>query len=205
MKQKTLRVIGLVTLIATVAQASQEKLAASISEARMETAATAAQLKTTVDALNALTEQKKGDLRPAYDTYCAEIVKTKAAAEVTKTRVQWMAGDGQKYFTEWQNTVNAINNESMRKSSQKRLDSVKASFTKVEASLKVSAEKFNPFLSDLGDIQTALSTDVTAGGVKAIRSTVSSANWNYKYVNRAVNDAVSGMNKLAKALSPDAK
>ena len=47
-----------------------------------------------------------------------------------------MAGDGRQYFQDWQNTINGIANESLRKKAQKRLDAVKRSYDKVEASLQ---------------------------------------------------------------------
>jgi septal ring factor EnvC (AmiA/AmiB activator) len=205
MKKQILLTIGLAALLATSTQAQQEQLATSIKEAHVETTRTSDQLKATLASLNALTKQKKGDLRPAYDTYCADVVKTGEAATWTRTRVSWMEGDGQKYFQTWQGTVNSIANESLRKKSQKRLDSVQKSYAKVLESLKLAGEKFKPFLSDLGDIQKALATDVTAGGVKAIKSTVSSANWNHQFVDKAVKSALKEMDKMEKALSPEAK
>jgi DNA polymerase III delta prime subunit len=205
MKKKTLIMIGLATLLASGTQASQELLARSIQDARLETTRTSEQLAATLEALTALTKQKTGDLRPAYNTYCAEVAKTQSAAAWTKTRVQWMASDGRKYFQDWQTTVSGIANESLRKKSQKRLDAVQKSYGKVETSLKLAAEKFNPFLSDLVDIQKALASDVTPGGVKAIKSTVGSANWNHKYVDHAIKSALKEMDKMAKALSSEAK
>jgi len=205
MKKQILLTLGLAALLATSTQASQEQLASSIKDAHLETTRTSEQLKATLGALNVLTKQEKGDLRPTYDAYCAEVAKTEAAAGWTRTRSQWMAGDGRKYFQDWQNTVNGIANESLRKKAQKRLDAVQKSYVKVEASLKLAGEKFAPFLSDLGDIQKALATDVTAGGVKAIKSTVKSANWNHQYVDKAVNAALKEMEKMEKALSPEAK
>jgi hypothetical protein len=205
MKNKNLVMIGLATLLAATTGFSQQQLAASIKEARVETTRTSDQLKATMSALNALTKQKTGDLRPAYNTYCAEVAKTESAATWTRTRIQWMAGDGRKYFQDWQNTVKGIANASLQKKAQKRLDAVQKSYDNVEASLKTAGEKFKPFLSDLGDIQKALATDVTAGGVKAIKSTVSSANWNQQFVDKAVKSALKEMDKMEKALSSEAK
>ena len=116
-----------------------------------------------------------------------------------------MANDGQKYFAEWQKTITGIANESLRKKAQKRLDSVRGSYDKIAVSLKESGEKFQPFLSDLADIQKILSTDITAGGVKAVRGTVSSANWKYKAVSSTINDSLKEMDKMAKALSTETK
>ena len=205
MKRHNLVTLGLVTLLACATQASQEQLAASIKEARSEATRAADQLKTTLDSLTALTQQKEGDLRPAYKAFAAEIPKTEAAAAWTRSRVQWMANDGQKYFAEWQKTITSIANESLRKKAQKRLDNVRSSYDEIAVSLKASGEKFQPFLSDLADIQKILSTDITAGGVKAVRGTVSSANWKYKAVSSTINDSLKEMDKMAKALSTETK
>lgn len=204
MKKRTLVMIGLAALLGSVTEASQEQLARSIKDTHLETTRTDAQLKATLAAINALTAQKEGDLRPVYATYCSEVTKTGEAARWTATRAQWMAGDGKKYFQDWQNTVNGIANESLRKKAQKRLDAVKENYAKVETSLWQASEKFKPFLSDLSDIQKALETDITAGGVKAVKSTVRSANWNHQYVDKSIKSALKEMDKMNKALSSEA-
>jgi hypothetical protein len=205
MKKQTLIMIGLAILLASATQASQEQLAQSIRDAHQETTRTSEQLKATLGAITGLTKQKTGDLRPAYNTYCSEVTKTEAAAGWTRTRIQWMAGDGRKYFQDWQTTISGIANDSLRKKAQKRMDAVRTSYDKVEASLQEAGAKFKPFLSDLSDIQKALATDVTPGGVKAIKSTVRSANWNHQYVDKAINAALKEMDKMQKALSSEAK
>jgi len=93
----------------------------------------------------------------------------------------------------------------LRKKAQKRLNSVQTSYDKVEASLQLAGDKFKPFLTDLVDIQKFLATDVTAGGVKAVKSTVKSANWNHQYVDNAINAALKDMDKMEKALSSEAR
>jgi len=205
MKKQILLTIGLAVLLASATQASQEQLASSIKDAQAETSRTSEQLKATLSALNALTKQTKGDLRPAYDAFCSEIGKTESASTWTRTRVKWMGSDGRAYFQDWQRTVDGISNDSLKKKAQKRLDSTRKSYDKVEVSLQEASEKFRPFLSDLGDIKKALATDVTAGGVKSIRSTVSTANWDHKYVDQAVNSALKEMDKMQKSLSSEAK
>jgi hypothetical protein len=206
MKQQTFLMIGLATLLASATQAySQEQLAKSVQEARVETARTSQQLKATLSALNALTQKTKGDLRPAYNAFSSEVTNTVSAAATTAARVQWMDGAGQQYFKDWQNTITSIANESLRKKSQKRLEAVRASFDKVKTELKGAGAKFKPFLSDLSDIQKTMAADVTAAGVKAVRSTVKSANWNYQSVDREINSALKEMDKMEKSLSPEAK
>ena len=206
MKKQTLYMIGLATLLASATQAySQEQLAKSMQDVRLETDRTSQQLKATLSALNGLTAQTQGDLRPAFNTFATEVTNTISAAATTAARVSWMDGDAQQYFKEWQDTIAGVANESLRKKSQKRLDAVRADFDDVKKELKDASAKFKPFLSDLADIQKIVAMDVTAAGVKSVRSTVKSANWNHKSVDRAINSALKEMDKMAKSLSPEAK
>jgi hypothetical protein len=205
MKKKFLLTLGLVTLLASATQANQEQLATSIKEARGEATRAAEQLKAALDTLTTLTKQKEGDLRPAFKAFTAEVPKTEAAAAWTRTRAQWMSGDGMKYFVDWQKTIDGIAKESLKKKGQKRLDAAKKSYAQVEAALKSAGEKFQPFLSDLADIQKILSSDLTAAGIKNVKSTVSDANWRYKTVDSTIKDALKEMEKMEKSLSSEVK
>ena len=115
-----------------------------------------------------------------------------------------MSKEKGKYFAGWQTTVDSINNKSLQKKAQKRLKAASESYDKVEAALTSAAEKFRPFLSDLSDVEKALSHDVTVRGVKNMKSVVRSANWNYKGVSGAINGAMKEMEKMEKALSSEA-
>jgi hypothetical protein len=205
MKTRTiLTVLSLATLLAG-ANASQEQLATSMNETRLEAGQTRDQLASTLAALTTLTKQEKGDLRPAYAAFTAEAAKTEKAATATRTRVAWMQGDGLKYFEDWQTTISSINNETLKKKSQKRLDAVKKSYGKVTEQFKAAAEKFQPLLADLSDIQKVLSTDLSASGVKGLRGTVNDANSHFKWINRSLNSALEDMKDMEKSLSPEAK
>jgi chromosome segregation ATPase len=204
MKNQILLTFGLSMLLAGATQAGQEQLAASIKDARSEATMTSSQLNATLAALNTLVGQEKGDLRPAYEAFQAEIPKTQSAAATTAARVQSMSSDSDKYFGDWQKTVNDISNTSVQKKAQKRLNKARESYNKVETSLKAAGDKFRPFLSDLTDVQKALSQDVTSGGVKAVKPIVRSANWNYKGVLGSISQALREMDKMEKALSGEA-
>jgi hypothetical protein len=205
MTKQTLFTIGLATLLASATQAGQEQLATSMKETCLEAGQTRDQLAATLGALTILTQQQKGDLRPAYEAFAAELPRTEAAAQATRKRVTWMQGDGLKYFEEWQTTISSISNKSLQKKSQKRLDAVKKSYAEVTGQFKEAGEKFKPFLADLSDIQKVLSTDLTAKGVKGLRGTVSNANWHHKDVNRTINSALEEMKNMETSLSSEAK
>jgi len=182
-------------------ESAQAKLAASVGEIRTETVRTRNQLLASMETLNALAKQEKGDLRPTYNAFVAEVKKTHTAADQTAARTGSMQNASKEYFGKWQEEVAGISNESLRKKAQRRLDDVRKSYDKVIVELKQAAEKFKPFLSNLDDVEKTLANDVTPGGVKAVRGTVSDANSNMKKVRWSVADAVDELEKMQKALS----
>lgn len=201
MNKSVFLLLGILAALVRVT-ANQEMLATAIGEARQETVRTADQLKATLGALNGLVRQPQPDLAASFAAFTAEVPKTEAAAAWTRTRLEWVAGEGMRYFTAWQGTVDEINNPELKKKAQKRLDSVKASYNKFGKSLATAEQKFKPFLSDLSDIQKTLVNDITPGGVKAVRDTVSDANWRYKGVNAAIQDSLKEMKRMEEALKP---
>ncbi|HSU55135.1 MAG TPA: DUF2959 family protein [Candidatus Dormibacteraeota bacterium] len=202
MKKHILLTLGLAAFVC--ASQAQEKLAESIKATRAEATGTYQQLDTSLNALNALVQQKSGDLRPAYNNFQSEVPKTEIAAATTKSRAEAMTKDSGTYFADWQKTIDGIENKSLQKKAQKRMKAAMKSYTKVTEELRDAAEKFRPFLSDLNDVKKTLVNDVTADGVKSVKSTVRSANWNYKAVAGAINDALDEMKKMEKALSASA-
>jgi Mg2+ and Co2+ transporter CorA len=199
--------IGAVVLAPSLGRAQetsanpQAKLAGATKDIRLEAVNTRDQLKASVDALDALTKQKSGDLRPAYDTFVEEVKRTHDAAGQTAARAASMDSASKDYFGTWQTDVSGIAKESLRKNAQRRLDDVRKSYDKVIASLRQATVAFKPFLSDLDDVQKTLANDVTVGGVKAIRETASDAAKAQRKVLRNVNDAIDQLASMEKALS----
>jgi hypothetical protein len=205
MKRTYILAFALATVTAWTVQASQEKLAASINETRLETIRTRDQLQQTVHALKDLTTQKKGDLRETYNTFAAEVKNTQAAAAWTAARAQSMESAGKQYFGDWQASLIGVSNNSVRKKGLKRLEETRKDYDKVVESLKEAAQKFKPFLSNLDDVQKAMAQDVTPAGVKSIRGIASDAESNVKKVSRSINSAVEELDRMEKALSSESK
>lgn len=188
-------------LAAQVATASQEKLAASIGSTRDEVIATRDQLQTTVDTLAALAKQKQGDLKPAYDAFVKEVARTQANAALTTRRAESMQTEAQSHFDAWQRELEGVSNLSLRKKGQKRLDAVRKSYDRAAATLGSAGRSFGPYLSDLNDIQKILANDLTPGGVRSIRSTVSKAKFDLGIVRGHLYDTIRELDKMQKSLS----
>ena len=197
--------LGLSTLIATAGYAGQEELMKSVGDALAEGNATKSQLAMTMGSLNALLATNPGgDLRPAYQAYVENAEKTKKDAESTRQRVAQMNSDSTKYFSEWRIDNQKIANGKLRKVAIKRLEQVKNDYQKSLESLDRASGRFVPFITDLADIQTALSNDLTAQGLKAAKNVFKKANNDHSEVQKEINAAIQHLAATQAALSPTA-
>jgi len=198
-------VAGLVAPNFTSAQTTntspQAKLADSVDVIQKETVVTRDQLQATLNTLNALIKQEKGDLKPTFEKYEAEVKKTHTVAEQTAARITAMQDASKEYFGTWKSQINEINNESLRKKALNRMEDVLEKYNDVIKSLSEASEKFKPFLSNLDDVQKMLANDITPGGVKAVRSIADDANWNMKKVRSSIAEAIEELGDMAKSLS----
>ena len=196
-------ILGLATLMAVIGYANQDALVKSVGDALAEGNATKSQLAATMGSLNALLATKPGDdLRPAYQTYVENVEKTKKDAATTKARVDQMNADSANYFGTWKSDNEAISNAQLRKVATKRQASVQKDYHSSLASLQGASAKFVPFLSDLSDIQTALSNDLTANGLKAAKGVFKKANKDHGEVQKEINNAIQHLSATQTALSP---
>jgi ABC-type transporter Mla subunit MlaD len=195
--------LALGMLMAAAGSAGQQTLANSVNEAIAEVNATNAQLAETMKSLNALMATSSGnDLRPAYHAYVQNVEKTRQAADTTKHRYEQMNADSNNYFSTWKDDNGKIANKDIRAKANQRLEEVKKDYKSSVASLKAAAEKFNPFLSDLADVQKALSNDLTGKGIASVSDTVRKANFDHDQVQTEINAAATHLNAIRTALLP---
>lgn len=194
--------LGLLTAFTAVA--GQNELATAIGDTKKEVIQTRNELQATVNSIDALTKQKSGDMKPTFDTFVAQIGKTQTAADTTKKRIEKMVAEADTHFGTWQKEVDSIFNPDLKKKAQKRLQSVQKDYNEVVTDMKQAGSRFSSLLSDLNDIQKTLVHDLNPDGVKSVKSSVSSAQWNLKSARGAINDAIEGLAKIEKSLGTTA-
>jgi hypothetical protein len=195
--------LGLAMLVAAPGYADQEALMKGVGDALTEVNATKSQLAATLSSLNALQFIKPGDdLRPPYQTFVENVDKTKQVAATTQQRVAQMNNDSANYFSTWKSDNDKISNAQVRKVATHRLEQVQKNYANATASLQAASAKFTPFLSDLSDIQTALSNDLTAKGLKAALGVFVKANHDHSEVQKEINNAIRHLTATQQALAP---
>jgi chromosome segregation ATPase len=146
-----------------------EKATTGIQQTTKELAEADAQVDATLKSLSALTTQDSGDLRTGFKHYTDDVDKLNKMAESARSRAVAMREKSTEYVQSWQKESAGITNPDVKQVSEARQAAAKADFEKVAAKAEETRAAYAPFVQDLTDIRTAVSNDLTPGGIKAIK------------------------------------
>ena len=133
------------------------------------------QVSDTNASLEVLVDRNPVDEKKALGKYSVNVKKTKEAEKRLFAHSDKMRTQQKEYFEEWRKQGNAYVNPQIQALSEQRREDLSGSFVKIsEASVGVKGS-FKSYMSDLEEIKTYLSTDLTPKGVEAITLVVHKA------------------------------
>lgn len=156
---------------------------------------------TTLTALNDLVNSSQGDLEPKYKKFSASVNDLQTSAQHVNAAVKEMRDKGNEYFKAWDQQAAAIKNEDIKARSTERKAEMQKKFMDIKRSYILAGDAFKPFMADLKDIQTALGTDLTTGGLGAVKGAVEKANKNAVPLKASVDELATHFKDLGVAMS----
>jgi uncharacterized protein YukE len=179
------------TVTATALQASADAVAQ-----------TSTRITDLLGALNNLTFKPQGDLRDQYDAFTGAAKKLDESTDKLNQTVTAMQLKAGAYLEDWSNQLSSIQSPDIRDLSAQRRNTVATDLANAVTSYQGVKNSLAPFTSDIRDIQTYLGTDLTMGGLDAIRSKVTQTKVDAVPLRDSVKKLQSDFNELSKALSP---
>jgi len=172
-----------------------------LKEAASAIAAGEIKIQGALTALTNLVSSQQGDLVPKFEKFNTAVTDLQSTAQEVKDRVAAMRQAGNEYFKQWDQQAAAIKNEDIKGRSEARKQEMQAKFDAVKRSYAEVQIAFGPFNRDLKDIQTALGTDLTAGGLNAIKGVAEKANQNGQVLKTSVAQLSAHFKDLGVAMS----
>ena len=157
------------------------------------------QVDSTLAALNDLVNNPN-NLPAQYKRYSDAVAGLQSSAKDAAAEIKDMRGEGDAYFQAWDQQAALIKNVDIKTRSLSRKKEVLDRFTKVKLSYTQVSDAYRPFMSDLQDIQTALGTDLTAGGIAAIKGPAQKANQDAIPLKKAGDDMSEDLKDLGTAM-----
>jgi predicted nucleic acid-binding Zn-ribbon protein len=212
MKTRTDKTISLA--IATIAAAAMftgcgttsgykqaDKTGEGIAEFRDEITNGKKAIDATMKSLGDIAVSANTDPRKAFDQYSKDVANLESTAAKIRKRAQSMREQGQAYFQAWQQQLATLNNPEIRSLAEQRKAKLQETFDNIRNYTEPLKAQFDPWMSDLKDLQKYLSQDLTVTGVDAAKNLFAKATNEGLEVQKSMDGLVSELNTVAAALT----
>jgi len=140
----------------------------------------------TVTALDDLINKPAPDLKPQFERFSASLDRLVDASARAEKAAQVADKKSAEYFRNWDKETSAIKYDAVRDQSVSRKTQVSNEFNTVNERYRENQAVIDPLISYLQDIRTALSTDLTTGGIQSVKSLADNALQNARKVQAAL-------------------
>jgi hypothetical protein len=197
--------LGLVALVAIGCARTGFDRSANIADTMSKQVTGLQEAKPQVDAmlasLDALT-RAEGDMRPAFKKFSETLGDTEKAAARARKSSQTIREKEAEYFAEWQRQAAEITNPQIKAATQARQAEVKGNLESLSQTGRTAGEAYDPFISNMKDIRTYLSNDLTSGGVKRLEPTIEKARRDGATLKKALDDFSQASQRVQATLRP---
>ncbi len=158
------------------------------------------QIDATLSSLNDLVNNPQGDLAPKFKTFNDNVTQLKAMNDNVKKQFTDARVKGNQYFSDWDDQIAAIRNPDIKNASAQRKNAVMQEYNDLKRSYAQVQIDLSPFMSDLKDIQTALSNDLTMGGIGAVKPSADKAKAHGTELKKSLTDLSTQFKELGTAM-----
>jgi hypothetical protein len=152
--------------------------------------------------LNDLVSHPYPDLRKQFAKFNASVNDLGESERDIAGKAGEMKAQGADYFASWDRESAQIQNEDIRGRSETRRNEVASRFDRISQQYDETKAAFRPFMSDLRDVQKFLSTDLTTGGLAAIKDTAAKATRDAVPVKKSLDSLSDDFKSLGLSMSP---
>jgi len=190
-------------LVAGCAKTFKEgsQTAASIQNVEQEARIGKEKINSAVSAMDQMFNDQQGDLKKQYEAFSESIKDMESQANIVSKRVDTMESKKAEYLQQWEQQMAAIESESVRQTAEQRRQSVEEMFNNVRMELDAAGKVYQPFVSKLNDISTAMNMDLNRNGLNAMRPIADKARADANIINSRLDAAISALSQAVKALT----
>jgi hypothetical protein len=160
-----------------------------------------AQVDATGASLQELVRPGQSNVKEAFKKYSANVDKMEDLGKRLFQHADKMSAQGKDYFEEWRKQGNAYTNPQIQALSEQRRADLSAVFARIpEASVGVKGA-FKAYMTDIKEIKTYLSNDLTPKGVESITPIAQKAVMEGDSLKDAVKPVLSAINSAKAELA----
>jgi hypothetical protein len=140
--------------------------------------------------------------RDAFKQFTKSLANLESTAAKAKKRAADVKAQGQAYFANWEKELAQLKNPEIRSLAVQQRAKLQAAFDSIKTVATPLKAQFDPWLSNLQDLQKYLSNDLTISGVDAAKPLFSRTQTEGFEVQKSMDALVAELNTVAAALTP---
>ncbi len=179
-----------------------DKTGEGIAEFREEVTKTKQAVDDTVKSLGQVAVTANTNPREAFTQFSKSLANLESAAAKARKRGQEMKEKGQAYFADWEKQLAQMNNPEIKNLAVQQKAKLQATFDSIKKVAEPLKAQFDPWLSDLKDLQKYLSNDLTVSGVDAAKGLFAKTQAEGFEVQKSMDALVAELNTVAATLTP---
>ena len=159
-----------------------------VEEAKESQQASQQEFQSALERLSLLINLEGGELQTVYSQLNDDYESSQKAAEDVSNRIDKVEDVANALFVEWNDELAQYQNPSLKRESEKKLNSTKRQFEKLLKSMRTSEKKMGPVLAALKDNVLYLKHNLNAQAVSAIKG-------EFNNLKRDIQSLMTDMNK----------
>jgi hypothetical protein len=186
-----------------------EKTTASMGDVQQSLQQASAQIDATNASLTQVIKTGESSVQPeevknAFEAYSDNVKKMDRTAQALNKQIDQMHSRGNSYFQEWSKAGGTYTNPQMQKLSAQERVRLNNSFTDITASIAGMRGSLNAYASEVKQIQTFLSNNLTAKGVSSIAPIAQAAERDGAELKRSFQPVYASIEQARLAMVPGA-
>ena len=141
------------------------------------------------------------DPRKSYDQYAKDVSNLESTAAKIRKRGEDMRAQGKAYFDQWEQQLAGVKNPEIQELAKQRRAKLQETFDNIKTVAEPLKAQFDPWMSDLKDLQKYLSNDLTVNGVDAAKSLFKKAQGDGIEVQKSMDALVKELNSISATIT----
>ncbi len=155
----------------------------------------------TMAALDQVAASAATDPRKSYEQYTKSVANLESTANKVRKRSEDMQAQGKAYFAQWEQQLAQVKNPEIQQLATQRKAKLNETFDNIKNVAEPLKAKFEPWMSDLKDLQTYLGNDLTVSGVDAAKSLFKKTRASGLEVQQSMDALVAELNTIAATIT----
>ena len=198
----TIAIVAMVLGCATSGPKQVDKIGAGFGDFRNEVVNLKTAVNQSMAYLDQTVEDADKDPRKAFSDFSKSVDQVAKAREKADKRAADVKAAGAAYFEQWEKQLADMNNPEIRQLSEERKKKLNEIFGNFGPLLEQTNADFDAFYSDLKDLRSFLSQDLTIAGMDAAKGIIKNTRESGDAVDASLDDLIAEMNAIEAAITP---